>query len=71
MSGSNNEPPAGQNQSQALINRKWKLKNAELKVVDIYSKTTSKLSPLIIKLEIKLIRATGDITKFVGKYQVT
>ena len=77
MSGNGNEPSgsSSQNQnssqdqtkSQSMFNRKWKLKDAQIKVIDIYAKTTSKLSPLVIKLEVKLHRATGDITKFVGE----
>ena len=50
--------------------KKWKLKNAELKVIDIYCKPVSSasMSSPVIKLEIKLTnRAAGDITRIVGE----
>ena len=73
MSGNGNEPGGSssqnqnnsQDQTKSMFNRKWKLKDAQIKVIDIFAKTTSKLSPLVIKLEVKLLRATGDVTKFV------
>ena len=75
MSGSDDGPPSNsqaqnqgnsQNSSQNKYDRKWKLKNAEIKVLDIHTKTTSKNSPPVIKLEVKLNRDTGDIIKIVG-----
>ena len=71
----NNNRPVVQAQSQGsssqnrYYDRKWKLRNAELRVLDIYSKTSgSKVSPLIIKVEVKLLQDTGDIIKICGEY---
>ena len=74
MSGNGSDPPSGgptqsqensQNKSKAMMNRKWKLKNAELKVIDIYQRTTSKISPPVIKLEVKLL--PENETRIVGE----
>jgi hypothetical protein len=59
-----------QSSTQTKSERKWKLKNAELKILDVYPKKTSgSVAPLVIRMEIKLKnRAKEDSTKIVGKY---
>ena len=59
-----------QSSTQSKSERKWKLKNAELKFLDVYPKKTSgSVAPLVIRMEIKLKnRAKEDSTKIVGEY---
>ena len=64
------ESTVSQTKSQSKSERKWQLKNAELRVVDIYSKKSSKLAPLLIKIEIKLKnKSKDDCIKIVGEYE--
>ena len=67
---SQNSQNTQSDKSQAKIDKKWKLKNAELKVIDIYCNRSSnyKASAPVIKLEIKLKNVGGsESTRFVGE----
>ena len=59
-----------QGQTQNKSEKKWKLKNAELNIIDVYPKKTSgSVAPLVIRMEIKLKnRAKEDSTKIVGEF---
>ena len=61
-----------QSKSQSKVDKKWKLKNAEMRIIDVLTKQTSSNSTssyLVIKMEFKLKnRAEENNTKVAGEY---
>ena len=65
-------PPPGPSQSKSKVDKKWKLKNADMRILDVITKQTassSSSSYLVIKMEFILKnQAEENATKVAGEY---